>query len=161
MTDFVFPFAGFVFVFIALAAEIQWRKLAGLSPAGWIEAFRFGQKKTTPDPRYSAAIFAALSLFGFGAWESLLRALLGRANSGWVFALGAILAGWYLYFRKRAFDATVPAGERGRFSKGDLWVLVLAWTLLMGAGLSLLLAPWLAFRTKFLAPARGLRPRPT
>ena len=141
------PLAGLLFVLFWLVHEISVRKRLGLNPGSWRAAYKISLKKEAPDPRVPAAIFAISTVFIFSFWESILRFLVQRQLSLWFFFPGVVLAAFALAFRKQSFESSI---EKGRVTRTDVWLLVAAWALIMGSGLSLLLSPWLVWRTKFL-----------
>ena len=142
-----YALAGFVYVFFWLAYEISLRAKWNLKPATWKDLYVMGSKQS-PDPRQKAAIFVGSVIFAFAFWESVVRFFFQRQNLPIFFVCGLLMAGASFYFRKHSFETAVS--RRGQFKALDLWLFVFSWTLLMGSGLSLILAPWLWLRTRRL-----------
>lgn len=142
-----YPLTGFVFVFFWLAYEISLRAKWNLKPATWKDLYVMGSKHN-PDPRQKAAVFVGSVLFAVAFWESVMRFFFQRENLPIFFVCGLLMSGAALYLRKKSFETAVA--QRGQFRARDLWLFVVSWTLLMGSGLSLVLAPWLWLRTRRL-----------
>lgn len=141
------PLAGLILIFFWLMHEVITRRQLGLEPASLKALYKLSVKKGAADPRVPAAIFVLTVTFVFSFWESFLRFLLQKQPPVWFLLLGLVASGFALYFRKQSFVSTL---EKGRVTRGDVWLLVLAWALLMGSGLSLILAPWIVWRTLYL-----------
>lgn len=142
-----YALTGFLFVFFWLAYEISLRAKCQLKPASWGELYRMGSTKN-PDRQQKAAVFVGSVVFAFAFWESVMRFFFQKQNLPIFFACGLLAAGASFYLRKKSFETA--ESRRGAFRPVDLWLLVFSWTLLMGSGLSLLLAPWLWLRTRRL-----------
>lgn len=142
-----YALAGLLYVFFWLAYEISLRAKWNLKPATWKDLYRMGSK-TNPHPQQKAAVFVGSVLFAVAFWESVMRFFFQRDNLPLFFVCGLLMAGASFYLRKQSFETVVA--RRGQFKARDLWLLVMAWTLLMGSGLSLVLAPWLWLRTRRL-----------
>jgi len=125
--------------------ETRLRRVAGSEPARIATLFRFLQKASTPDRRYSAMGFAAASLITFGAWEGMIRGMLQFPTHflSWLLGLGAFAIAFAL--RRRS-----PA----RLRREEIWLGVGAFLILCQAWWCFVVFPWLVWRASFLPSLR-------
>ncbi|MBS1984730.1 MAG: hypothetical protein JST16_11210 [Bdellovibrionales bacterium] len=140
----LYPLSGLLVVAAWLLNELIGRRQAGLRPSTWREFYRLGLKKNASDPRVPAAIFAVGALFVFAEWESVIRFFVGRENNLGVFVAGLVFAVLVLIRRRRRLRT------QQNLDRYDVFGLLSSWTLVLGSWMSLVLLPWVFFRTRKL-----------
>lgn len=148
----LYAFSGLFFTFLWIVLDQSSRRTRGLPPTGMRSLYRWAQRKTTPDPRISPAVFATGCTFIFSFWESGVRFFLSRQPSAWIYALGVAASVFTLLMRARSFRATESPGQ---VTRQEIMALLVSWALVMGVFAPLILAPWVLWRTLWL-PATQL-----
>ncbi len=148
MLDALHIYLALLFALVAFLVELQYRAKLGMQPGSVREFIRWGQKKNTPNKRYSALIFALSAVFCFQLWESFIRFLFGVLPS-WAWILGPSLGLLFLVvYRLVQFRA------KSRENVGLKWwwvtSFVLFTCLLLNSWGMLIGVPWVAYRSKFL-----------
>ena len=147
MLDSLHIFLALLFGFLAFAVELQYRSKNGMSPSNLSEFILWGQKRRTPDTKYSALIFAVVAVFFFQIWESFVRYLFS-VGPHWAWLVGCTAALFALiFFRVKSF--ITPGAKKGL----PLWWLVsfvALISLLLNSWGMLIGVPWVAYRAKFL-----------
>lgn len=132
------------------AIEISLRRQAGLQPDSLKNFLKWGQKRQSPHPRYSALIFAMTAVYFFQVWEAFVRFLF-QQQPFWPFVIGGAALLLVLLIKRAR-----PAAESGA---ANLRPLGLYWLLSVFVGFSVMLQawgmlltlPWLFYRGRFLA----------
>jgi hypothetical protein len=128
--------------------ETRLRRKSSSEPSSLRSLFNHLQKATTPDHRYSALGFAAASFVTFAAWEGMIRGMLQLETYAACWIAGfALFAGAYL-LRPRS-----PSSLR----REELWLALAGTVVLCQAWWTLVLAPWVLWRSAFLPSLRAAR----
>lgn len=132
------------------ALELSLRRQAGVQPDSLKAFIRWGQKKQTPHPRYSALIFAMSAIFCFQVWEAFVRFLFQQTPE-WGFVIGGAVALLALLIYRARPAAKSEAGKPRPL--GLYWVLSVfaAFSVLLQAWGMLVTLPWLLYRARFLS----------
>ncbi len=140
-------YLAFIFAMTAFLAELHYRAKSGMHPANIAEFYRWGQKRSTPNPNFSAFIFALIAIFFFQVWEAFVRYLFSIGPSIWLVSFSSLFLVVLIFVRIRTF-----LDEKSNKSLPRWWVIsfLAANCLLLGSWGMLIGLPWIAYRSKFL-----------
>jgi hypothetical protein len=149
-------FLGIIFVLLLIAAELSFRKNAGLHPSGWKEFFKLLNGRNPQGEKIErgrkALLFALVSFLFFPFWEGLIRSLVQSRYPESLSWGGLALFSLLLFLRQRDFKK----GKGGLFSREELLLFIAGWIFITHSVLGLAMAPWLLWRGWSL-PSRPLR----
>lgn len=134
-----------------LFGEIRGRRRRGLRPGNLKQLWTYAQKRSTPQLRYSALIFAMTALFFFQIWEAFLRYIVQRESHLFFFIVGFLMVWTVLLLRlKRLGDKSETDLRLGSWT---VVLMCLGLSTLLNSWGTLIVIPWVYFRSRFL-PAR-------
>ncbi len=146
-------FLAFLMAGIFFYGEMLGRRQRSLKPGKLREFWTYAQKNTTPHPRYSALIFAVLTLFIFQVWEAFLRFLLQREAHMLFTLIGLFMVGVALVIRlKRLHSSTEPDARLGSLT---LVLMCAGFSAMLNAWGTLFFVPWIWYRARFLPHRLG------
>lgn len=132
------------------ALELSLRKRAGIQPSSFKAFVEWGQKRKSPDPKYSALIFSMMAIFCFQVWEAFVRFLFQQTPQWPLVIVGAAVL--LFLFIRRARPVTV-GGPSALKPLGLYWLLsaFVAFSVLLQAWGMMVALPWLLYRARFLS----------
>jgi hypothetical protein len=125
--------------------ELSERKKRGLKPSNVGSFLLLSKKNSQADPRYPPLYFAGSCFIAFGLWEGLVRAMLGIENYLVITLAAAAALVASIFVRRRRFERAsgLPA-----FTTLDWLLCFLAFGLLNGFIVLILMGPWLWYRSR-------------
>jgi hypothetical protein len=127
--------------------------LQGLKPGTLKEVASFTQRRSAPHPRYSALLFALMSLFLFQIWEAFLRFLLQRDAYILCFVAGFAALTAAIFLRQKRLLSPVETDKR--LGSLTLALMCLGFSAMLNSWGTLIFVPWVYFRASFLPRRLG------